>query len=296
VAHRASTKQVRSARARRTVDISGFPPWPGSAVRITIPTGRETILSGTRPISQEKKPRASAAKARPKGARGPRPKDKTPAASTPDRRKLKGEASRGRILDAALRLFAERGYSATGVHEISRQARIEKAALYWHFGSKEGLLAAVLDRMDAELIERIHKQVFLSGSPDDRLDRFVDGLQRLVTEHRYLVRLTLGIALERAQVSPVSRAAVQRIFERTRTAVTEGFQQAIGVELPDLDLIARLVLAYLYEAAVRETVDPGGAEHARFFAHLRHLVVLDLARQLREAGVKLDPEKLPTRV
>jgi hypothetical protein len=47
---------------------------------------------------------------------------------------------------------------------------------------------------------------------------------------------------------------------------------------------------------VRETVDPGGAEHARFFAHLRHLVVLDLARQLREAGVKLDPEKLPTRV
>jgi AcrR family transcriptional regulator len=265
-------------------------------LRFTIPTGLETIVSGTRPISQEKKRQAVKAKARPGGARAASPRGGALTPATSDRRRLKGEASRERILDAALRLFAERGYSATGVHEIARQAKIEKAALYWHFGSKEGLLAAVLDRMDAELIERIHKQVFLSGSADDRLDRFIHGLRVLVTEHPYIVRLTLGIALERAHVSPVSRAAVQRIFDRTRDAVIEGFRQSIGAELPDLDLIARLVLAYLYEAAVREIVDPGQADHARFFAHLRRLLVLDLAHQTREAGVKLDPDKILTRL
>ena len=62
---------------------------------------------------------------------------------------------------------------------------------------------------------------------------------------------------------------MERIFERTRLAVAQGFEQALGVKLPDVDLIARLALAYLWEAAVREQIDPKGVDHARFFAHLR---------------------------
>jgi AcrR family transcriptional regulator len=213
----------------------------------------------------------------------------------PDRRKQKGEASRERILDSAIQLFSERGYAGTGVHEIARRAGIEKAALYWHFGSKEGLLAAVLDRMDAEFIERIQRRVAKSGGSDDRLDLFVDGLKRLAAERGHLVRLTLSVAIERAQVSTESRVAMKRIFERTRTAVAQGFQEALGVTLPDIDLIARLSLAYLDEAAVRAAIDPEHADHDRFFAHLRRLIVLDLEHQLRAAGLSVDPARLPTR-
>lgn len=212
----------------------------------------------------------------------------------PDQRKLKGEASRERILDAALNLFSERGYAATGVHEIARSAGIEKAALYWHFGSKAGLLAAVLDRMDAEFIEKIYKRVTQSAGPDERLDLFVNGLKRLVAERSHLVRLTLGVVLERSAVSPESRAAMQRIMDRTREAVVAGFEHALGVKLPDIDLIARLSLAYLYEGAVRAAVDPDGAEHDRFFAHLRRLIALDIEHQIRVSGAKIDRAKLPT--
>jgi hypothetical protein len=56
------------------------------------------------------------------------------------------------------------------------------------------------------------------------------------------------------------------------------------VKLPGADLIARLALAYLLEAAVREVVDPEGVDHARFFAHLRRLIALDVEHQLREVG------------
>ena len=197
--------------------------------------------------------------------------------------------SRDRILDSALELFSKRGYAATGVYDIARAAGIEKTALYWHFGSKEGLLAAVLDRMDAEFVERIAKRVAeRGGDSDERLDLFVSGLKRLVTERGHLVRLMLSVSIERAQVSSETRAAVQRIFDRTRLAVAHGFEQALGVKLPDVDLIARLCLAYQIEAAVRAQIDPRGVEHERFFAHLRRLIVLDVEHELAELGVKLD--------
>jgi hypothetical protein len=48
--------------------------------------------------------------------------------------------------------------------------------------------------------------------------------------------------------------------------VAQGFEQALGVQLPDVDLIARLTLAYLHEAAVRAQVDPRGVEHERFWS------------------------------
>ncbi|HEY8154037.1 MAG TPA: helix-turn-helix domain-containing protein [Myxococcota bacterium] len=216
-------------------------------------------------------------------------------AARPDRRKLKGQVSRERILDAALQLFSERGYAATPVHEIARQAGIEKAALYWHFGSKEGLLAAVLDRMDAEFVERIAKKVSLSSGSDERLDLYVNGLKRLAAERGHLVRLTLSVAIERSKISPESRGAMLRIFERTRAAVEQGFELALGARLPDLDLIARLSLAYLFEASVRAAIDPDHAEHDRFFAHLRRLIALDVEHQIRESGVAVDRSRLPTR-
>lgn len=238
------------------------------------------------------------AKAKP--ARRAKPKRTAPEAgakpAVSDRRRLKGMVSRDRILDSALELFAQRGYAATGVYDIARAARIEKTALYWHFGSKEGLLAAVLDRMDADFVERVTKRVAQSGGDvDERLNVFVHGLKRLVSERGQMVRLMLGVAIERGPVSKETRAAIQRIFERTRLAVAKGFEQALGVNLPDVDLIARLCLAYQFEAAVRAAVDPDGVEYERFFAHLRRLIVLDVEHQLASLGAKLERSRRFTR-
>ena len=66
------------------------------------------------------------------------------------------------------------------------------------------------------------------------------------------------------------------------------------MKLPDTDLIARLTLAYLYEAAVRGAIEPEHAEHDRFFAHLRRLIVLDVEHQLKAAGLKVAPARRPT--
>jgi AcrR family transcriptional regulator len=228
--------------------------------------------------------RAATASSAPVRARKEHAKTK---AGAPDLRRVKGSESRDRILDSALELFSQRGYAGTGVSGIVRGAGIEKSALYWHFGSKEGLLAALFDRMDAEFVERIlERAVGNDVRPEDGLDLFVDGLCQIVVQSGHIVRLLLSVSIERSQVSAETRAAMERVFERTRLAVSHGFEQALGVKLPDVDLIARLTLAYLWEAAVREQIDPEGVDHPRFFAHLKRLIAQDVAHQLERMGEK----------
>ena len=54
--------------------------------------------------------------------------------------------TKDRILDAAERLFADKGYSATSLRDITNEAGVNLAAVNYHFGSKEELLVAVLER------------------------------------------------------------------------------------------------------------------------------------------------------
>lgn len=69
--------------------------------------------------------------------------------------------AREQVLDAALRLFDQRGYFKTSVHDIQREAGVSIGSIYHHFGDKEGIAAALyaslLERTEGEL-ERIAKR------------------------------------------------------------------------------------------------------------------------------------------
>src|SRR4051794_2925446 len=68
----------------------------------------------------------------------PRPMPRRPATPPPD--------TRARILDAAMRLFHEQGFNATGISTILREADVNAGSLYNLFPSKEALLEGVLER------------------------------------------------------------------------------------------------------------------------------------------------------
>lgn len=57
-----------------------------------------------------------------------------------------GEETRTRLLDAAERLFAERNLDAVSVRDITEAAGANTAAVHYHFGSKAGLVTAILER------------------------------------------------------------------------------------------------------------------------------------------------------
>lgn len=66
--------------------------------------------------------------------------------SRPTKKQQQGEQSRELILDATERLMATRGYAATAISDIRKACGLPASSIYWHFGSKEGVLAAVMAR------------------------------------------------------------------------------------------------------------------------------------------------------
>ncbi|CAG0983381.1 HTH-type transcriptional regulator AcrR [Myxococcaceae bacterium] len=195
-----------------------------------------------------------------------------------------GASSRERILDAAIELISERGYSATSVDALCRRAGIVKTALYWHFGSKEGLLAAVIDRVASEWIDEIERSVYRVGEPVERLTRAVRGMRTLVEERPELLRLLLAVLFERAEGDTESRAALRRTFVRARRAIVDAIESsAPGVREPDL--IAHTILSLMQGALLRRLVDPEGADLDRIFNEAERTVRLMLAdRGIRDAS------------
>lgn len=76
--------------------------------------------------------------------RGPRP-------GTPRGQRMTRRAREQQLIDVALSVFAEQGYQETTVEDIASRAGITKPVIYDHFGSKEGLLSAVVQRISDEL-------------------------------------------------------------------------------------------------------------------------------------------------
>lgn len=89
-----------------------------------------------------------------------------------------GDATKTRIIDAAGRLFAERGYAETTSKEICERAKTNITGVNYHFGSREGLYHIVLKAMHDYLISsaNVIEIARSSLSPKQKLEKFLDTL------------------------------------------------------------------------------------------------------------------------
>jgi len=65
------------------------------------------------------------------------------------------EATRGVLIAAARKLFAENGFAATATEEIVSKAGVTRGALYHHFADKRGLFEAVFRQLEGEIVARM---------------------------------------------------------------------------------------------------------------------------------------------
>jgi len=200
-------------------------------------------------------------------------------------RTQQGSQSRERILQAALDLIGERGYAATSVDSLCKRAKIMKTALYWHFGSKEGLLIALLERVATDWLDEIEQHASAPGTPIERLDRALARLRDQIELRPRHLRLVLSVLLELGETDPRMRETVGGIYERLSSSVTRTLEAAIGRALPDLDLVAHALLSLEQSAALRYLADPEHVDLERFFAFTRRVVILLVVDRLREAGL-----------
>jgi TetR/AcrR family transcriptional regulator, cholesterol catabolism regulator len=104
-----------------------------------------------------------------KTAPAARPKAAKPAAALPPDAGLREE----QLISIAARLFAQKGYEGTSLRDISEQAGITKAALYYWFPEKETLFQRVVAGRLALLVERVTAAVAAASSPIDKIRAFL---------------------------------------------------------------------------------------------------------------------------
>jgi AcrR family transcriptional regulator len=88
-----------------------------------------------------------------------------------------GIGNRAVILEKALELFAERGYEAVGVAELCEASLVAKPTLYHYYGSKRGLLDAILAERGGLLAARVREAA--AYVPGDKARGVPDGLERI---------------------------------------------------------------------------------------------------------------------
>lgn len=99
--------------------------------------------------------------------------------------------SADRILAAAAAEFAERGFAGARVDRIARRARINKAMLYYHFGSKQRLYRELLHGLFTRAAERLAAIAAAPITAAAKIDRAVAGIADLLHEHPILPAIML---------------------------------------------------------------------------------------------------------
>ncbi len=105
--------------------------------------------------------------------------------------------SRIKILEAATRLFGRKGYHASTIENITHAVGISRGALYWHFKGKSEVLAAVVERLQREYLDRFMEETMQSGpSAAERLSHIFKFNARFAVDNVELVHClrTLSIA------------------------------------------------------------------------------------------------------
>ncbi|MFI5957510.1 TetR/AcrR family transcriptional regulator [Cryptosporangium sp. NPDC051539] len=115
---------------------------------------------------------------------------------------------RARIIDAALDLFHEQGYDATGVQEIVERAGVTKGALYHYFRSKENLLLSIREEFISDLLRRGHEILDENESAAEALRLIVRDLILLVKTRRS--HMTVGFFETRLDLERFPKAQAQR--------------------------------------------------------------------------------------
>lgn len=181
---------------------------------------------------------------------------------------------REQLVETAASLFNRLGYHAAGVDRVIAEAGIAKTTLYRHFGSKEALIVAVLQRADENFREEMRSFVEArTADPRRRLLATFDFIESWFADRTFYGCPFMGAAGEyNERTSPVFQAAA--LHKRLMLAYFEELVRAAGIAEP-LRLAAEINL--LHEGAIAVAHIGGDAKAARLAKDIAARLVLPAA-------------------
>jgi AcrR family transcriptional regulator len=215
--------------------------------------------------------------------------------------------TRERILDTAERLFAEQGISGTSLRTLTAEAEVNLAAVHYHFGSKERLLDAVIERRARPVNEQRLREL---EALEKRTGTRAPGVEEILAaflapgvrtlEQLSSRRVPLARLIARIEAQPPER--VEELVQRHFGAIGRRFVEALQHALPELpaELVSDRfrfglgVLSYLFSGNFDLDTIPGHPPHALDHGTKVAQVIAFLAAGLRAPALEL-PVYLPAR-
>lgn len=157
------------------------------------------------------------------------------------------EETRAKLIQAARKAFADNGYAAASMDDLTAAAGLTRGALYHNFGDKRGLLQAVIDQIDAEMVARM-RQV---------RDRAPTRWQGLLDESVAFIEMALEPEIQRivlldgpAVLGDPSQWPNQTACLRTTTETVQALIDEGTVGAVDAEAAARLLNGAALNAAL----------------------------------------------
>ena len=208
-----------------------------------------------------------------------------PTAARPNKRLLQGERSRDEILDAASRMMSVRGFDGTSIADIARESGLPNSSIYWHFNSKMGILAAVMERGAERFFASVPTTPpTTDDTPEGYLLRTLRDSGVAFVEHPEFLRLFVLLLL--SSDAREVKEIVERVRAHGRTNLHALIQHAFSTVAPEragaiADELADFAMAGFDGAFLALQATPS-VSHERLMEQLAEAVAT-LGRRLLEA-------------
>ena len=193
-----------------------------------------------------------------------------------DRRSVRGDATKELIREAARESLREQGYSGTSIRAVAERAGVQLSLVHYHFGSKQSVLVAVLERENEKLLER-QQALFTGPGPLSAKWRAACRFLEDDLESGYVRILwelwAAGLADEELAARWRDATAGWR---RLMAEVVEEWSRDVGLELPISATAVATLVANLFQGLEVEILAGVSEDEAP------HLEVLEAVAQLIE--------------
>jgi AcrR family transcriptional regulator len=174
----------------------------------------------------------------------------------PNRRGLR---SRELVLDAAERVMAERGFEAATMARVVEEAGIPTSSVYHYFGSKDGILLAVMERGADRFFADLPEWESRTGGPVQHLARVISTAVRTLERHPSFLRLLIALAVQppagsEGEIQAVIGRIRAQALDRLRTQLKIAFEEDAS---PTIDQLAHFALSAIDGAFVASQTDAG---------------------------------------
>ena len=136
--------------------------------------------------------------------------------------------SRPAIFQAAAQEFAQRGYDAAGVDRIAARARVNKAMLYYHYGSKQGLYVAVLRDMFCAVGERTRAIAQRDAPAELKLDAWIVAIVEAAAARPWFPPIMLReLASGAAHIDAETFGLMNAVYTAVRDMIVQGQRDGV---------------------------------------------------------------------